>query len=169
MSDAGFEIHGLEEMQNDIKQMFKSCPEELGKKIYSLAGKFTKDVNEKFPAEYASGKNSLRKAWKREREKTIFTGFTVAVNVMNTAPHFHLVENGHIGKIPENGLPMHQNNNGSGEQRRTSKSRKNKPKMRTIGFIPGKHYCERTRNEWQDKFKEEMEKFIDKLLREHRL
>ncbi len=143
MSDAGFELGGLEDLQKDLDAVFRAYPEEASKKTYNLAGKFTKDVNAKFPEGYATGKRSLPKSWKRERERTDHTGYTVSVNVRNTAPHFHLVENGHV-----------------------KKDRKGK---KTIGFVPGKHYCEKTRNEWKDKLPDEVGAFIDKLLKGHGL
>lgn len=174
MSDFTFELEGLEELQRDIDQVFRVYPEAASKKVYNLAGKFTKDVNAKFPASYSTGKRPIPKSWKREREKAAFTGYTVSVEVRNTSPHFHLVENGHEGKIPENGYAAHKNSKGQAAKagsgnKKLGKRKKNRSRMKVIGFVPGKHYCEATRREWQEKFPEEVRKFVDKMLKDKRL
>lgn len=174
MSDFEFEMGGLEELQADINRCMKKYPEESSKKIYNLAGKFTKDVNAKFPSKYGSGKRPFSKNWRREREKTMFTGYTVQVNVTNTAPHFHLVENGHEGVIPESKYASYIKNKGQSSKaenrnKKPGKAKKGSYKLKSIGFVPGKHYCEKTRNEWQDKFPEEVEMFVDKMLKDNNL
>ncbi len=174
MSSAGFEMEGLEELQRDVEKVLREYPEEVSKKTYSLAGEFTKDVNAKFPSAYSTGKGSLSKSWKREREKTAFTGYTASVNVRNTAPHFHLVENGHEGVVPENGYAAHQNRGnkalkGDTKNKRPGRQKRDKKRMKSIGFVPGKHYCETTRNEWKSKLPQKVEKFVSKMLENRNL
>lgn len=167
MSDYGFELDGLEELAQDIQACMKEYPEEASKKIYNLSGKFTKDVNEKFPADYNRGKRPLSKNWKREREKTAFTGYTIRVNVSNKSPHFHLVENGHMKIVTPMAYAIHINR--TEKSKRPRRIKKVKFKRENRGFVPGKHYCERTRNEWKEKFPEEIEKFLDKMLKDRKL
>lgn len=62
----------------------------------------------------------------------------MAVLVYNSARHFHLIENGH--NLVKNG--------------------------KTIGFVPGKHIMEKTRNEYQDIVPEEFQKMADDILKE---
>ena len=38
-----------------------------------------------------------------------------------------------------------------------------------VGFVPGKHYAEKTRKEWQSIYPERIKKFIDKMLKDHNL
>lgn len=172
MSDFEFDLDGIDELAADIKQCLKEYPEETSKKIYNLAGKFTKDVNAKFPTDYSTGKRSLPKSWKREREKTLFTGYTVRVNISNKAPHFHLIENGHMKVIAPQAYAMHlkrEQRSAESTRKRPKKIRGAKFKTESRGFVPGKHYCEKTRNEWQEKFPQEVEKFVDKMLKDRRL
>ena len=61
-----------------------------------------------------------------------------AALVWNSAPHFHLIEDGH--QLVRGG--------------------------RVIGFVPGKHIMERTRNEYEDIVPEEFEKMADDILGE---
>lgn len=165
-----FNLEGLSELQADVEKCVKMYPEKMSAQIYSLSGRFTKDVNSKFPERYANGKRPLHKNWKREREKAMFTGYTVGVEVRNTAPHFHLVENGHVGKIPVSGYAAHIKSAKIGKAKNLYKSaNKGTYQIRSIGFVPGKHYCEKTRNEWEDKFPTLIEEYTDKLLKEHNL
>lgn len=170
MSDFEFELKGLDDFTADIERCLKEYPEETSKKIYNLAGKFTKDVNAKFPSDYGTGKRSLPKSWKREREKTIFTGYTVRVNISNKAPHFHLIENGHEKVITPMAYAIHvhrKSNSGANRKQKRLKSAKFKHEHR--GFVPGKHYCEKTRNEWQETYPEEICKFLNKMLKDRKL
>ncbi len=174
MSDTGFEFTGLEELQEDIAKCVAQYPEETSKKIYNLAGQFTKDVNKKFPASYDRGKRPFSKNWKRERDKTQFTGYTVRVNVMNKSPHFHLVENGHVKKIPVSSYAAYIQNRTQSSKAETRQKKPRKIKGATFkienrGFVPGKHYCERTRNEWHEKYPQLVEEYVDKMLKEHKL
>lgn len=171
MSEFGFEIGDLDKLAGDIQKCLNEYSEKASKKVYNLSGQFTKDVNAKFPGRYKRGKRPLSKNWNREREKTMFTGYTIRVNVSNKAPHFHLVENGHelyisperyaalkAGKITYKGA-IHRG------KRRT----KDSVGMVRMGFVPGRHYCEKTRNEWQETFPDEVEKFLDKMLKDKNL
>ena len=61
-----------------------------------------------------------------------------AALVWNSAPHFHLVENGH--QLVRNG--------------------------RAIGFVPGKHIMEKTRNDYKEIVPERFEKMLNDILEE---
>lgn len=168
MSEYGFELDGLDDFAADIERCIQEYPEEASKKVYNLAGKFTKDVDEKFPGRYKRGKRPLPKNWKREREKTAFTGYTIRINVSNKSPHFHLVENGHELYItPERYAAMKSGKITFRKAIHYGKRRTKETKgMVFAGFVPGKHYCEKTRNEWKEKFPEEVEKFLNKMLKD---
>lgn len=174
MSDFGFELDGLDELKADIERCVNEYPEETSQKVYNLSGKFTKDVNAKFPGSYNKGKRPLSKNWKREREKTLVTGYTIRVNVTNKSPHFHLVENGHVKKIPVSAYAAYIRNKSQSAKKETRSKRpqhikKAQFRIETRGFVPGKHYCERTRNEWKEKYPDEIEKFLDKMLKDRKL
>ena len=65
------------------------------------------------------------------------------VTSTNKAPHFHLVENGHA-KYDFHG-------------------------RYTGGFVPGRHYAERTRQEYQEKYPELMTEKISNMIAKHNL
>ena len=58
--------------------------------------------------------------------------------IWNSARHFHLIENGH--NLVKNG--------------------------QIIGFVPGKHIMEKTRNDYKDIVPEKFEEMLDDILRE---
>lgn len=174
MAGASFEfrIEGLDELRGDFEKVYRSYPAEAVSAVFKLAGSFTRDVNEKFPAYYESeGKGSLRN-WKRTRAAGI-SGATAEVEVVNKARHWHLVENGH--RIL--GYPDKYRAHVKNKEKKVNHSalRKQSKKVRQsmlvcYGWVPGKFYCERTRDEWNNgKFAEGLRKFVDKLLKEHNL
>ncbi len=167
MSD-GFELDGLEALGADLERIIEEYPEEASRFTVRMANRFTKDVNEKFPADYDNGKRSLPKSWKKEQERTGTGGYVSQVNIRNTAPHFHLVENGHEMVIPEQGFTPAGRKNSDRDKKPGRKKQSGKKWVRK-GFVPGKHYCEITRNEWKEKFPELTVKFLDKLLKKKML
>lgn len=115
------ELHGADELVADMQKLIDTAPEALDRAMMRAAKGFTEDCNELMPAGY-----SFRKTWKRHKVTGDF-GITSAIEVRNAAPHWHLVENGHVKWI-----------NGTN----------------TGGFVPGKHIAERIRDEYQDKYPE---------------
>ncbi len=83
--------------------------------------------------------NKIRK-WKI---KGAPEGNSYFVTSVNRAPHFHLVENGHAK------YDFHGHYTG--------------------GFVPGKHYAERTRQEYQEKYPQLMTEKINELVEKHNL
>ena len=174
MADVTFEIHGLEELQNDVRRLIKEYPSETAAELEKLSNDFKKDVKDKFEPKdhYGKGKRPIAKSWKKTRLTNI-SGLTVGIEMTNTAPHFHLVEHGHQLIInPEryaalqNGQNVFHGQKRQGGKRRTAKTKG----MINAGFVQGKHYCERTRNEWNNgKFQQAVRKHVDKLLKKHDL
>ena len=80
------------------------------------------------------------KKWKVSGAKE---GNSHFVTSTNRAPHFHLVENGHAK------YDFHGHYTG--------------------GFVPGKHYAERTRQEYAAKYPQLMEEKINGLLKKNNL
>ena len=83
--------------------------------------------------------NKIRK-WKIAGAKEGISSFVTSAN---RAPHFHLVENGHAK------YDFHGHYTG--------------------GFVPGRHYAERTRQEYQEKYPELISGKIEKMLKKHNL
>lgn len=167
MADFSFHFEGLDELAADISKCVSKYPDETEKEVFRLAGAFTKDVNAKMPGSYESGKRPIPKEWHRKRDSGFSGGgYSVSVEIQNTAPHWHLVENGHVVKADpkmfaaKTGGRLDRN-----KSHRTAKSRSKNPNLRVLGFAPGRHYCENTRREWDSKFPAQISPFLDKMLK----
>lgn len=177
MSDYAFEIKGADELAADIKRLLDAYPSETEIELEKVANDFKKDVNQKFDpkSNYGHSKRPLAKSWKKTK-LTQTSGLTTGIELQNTAPHFHLVENGHNGQIPISGYAMYIRNKSQSTKKETrekkaGKSKKGTYKLQSIGFVPGKHYCEKTRNEWNEggKWGERVEAHVNKLLQKYDL
>lgn len=167
-----FSFDGLDELQDDFDNLLRKYPDETEKEVYRLAGVFTKDVNDKMPPSYATDKNGLPKSWHRKREKAAFGGYTVGIEIENTAPHWHLVENGHEVKADPQMYAAYRAGklDHSKSSKGKHKSRNKSEKLKILGWAPGKGYCQKTRDEWEGgEFEGYVGKFIDKLKKEHNL
>lgn len=128
-------------LDKDFQSLIDEFPEESEKYLREQANKWKKDCNEKGYKNYTGGKKPIPKSWKIEMEKDLLYRAT-AVSVTNKSPLFHLLENGH-----RKWLFGHD----------------------TGGFVPGKHYAERTREEFGDSFGENTDKFVAKAMKRHNL
>lgn len=134
------DFDGLNELEDDVMSLIHDYPAEASDALFEVAKEFGDDVNNKYPAYYKdSGKESLKR-WKIEGAKEGYSHFVTATN---KAPHFHLVENGHLK------YDFHGHFTG--------------------GFVPGKHYAEKTRQEYEEKYPAIMEEKINALLNKHNL
>lgn len=108
--------------------------------LRKIANDFKKSCKAKAPDGMTS-KDASKKIRKKFGTRMQEDGATTLVLVFNSARHFHLVENGH--NLVRGG--------------------------RTVGFVPGKHMMEQTRNEYQDIIPQRFEKLCDEVLRGHDL
>ena len=137
-----FSFDGLEELQHDLEKAIKKAPEQAEETLIELAKEFKNSAKKKADAELKPHKREeeqKKKAIRRKwGHKLIDDHLGATVLVWNSARHFHLVENGH--KLVRGG--------------------------RVIGFVPGKHIMEKTRNEYEDIVPKRFEKMVDDILRE---
>ena len=136
-----FEVSGLDELRTDMEAVVSQYPDETAKWLRREANQWKKDCNSRGYSQYKDGKRPIPKSWKTEKEENIVHEVN-SISIRNTAPHFHLVENGH---------------------------RKVLWGRETGGFVPGKHYAEQTRAEWRDKFPEHAGEYTDRMLKGHNL
>ena len=168
MSDCDFTIddNGL---AKDIQAFYDAYPSEAVSCIRSVARAFAKDVNKKFPnGGTTGGSKSVKKKWKYTNVSGL-SGMTCEVDVTNSSPLFHLVENGHELYLSEEMYAAYKagelHTNGS-----KSSSAKQSANLVHAGFVPGKHYCADTRDEYNNgKYAQTVTAKIDKLLSEHDL
>lgn len=130
-------IDGVDELAAEMRQMAERYPDQCNSAMRKVAKEFREDVNSQFPGHYATGKRPFAKNWKTKYETSAF-GVITEATVYNKAPHWHLVENGHRKFI-------HGRSTG--------------------GFVPGKHYAERTRADFESRYPDIMDVAITAALR----
>lgn len=173
MSNSSFSFHieGADELSEKIENLLSAYPEETRAELEKCANDFKKDVNDKFPKKGTSGgRKSVAKKWKKTELQTV-GGMTAGVELQNQAPHFHLVENGHeLWVDAEMYAAMKQGSFHKSSTSKRSSSSKKPANLVHEGFVPGKHYCEKTRNEWNNgEFEKRVNKHVKKLLKKHDL
>lgn len=136
-----FTMEGIDELEKDLKEAIGEYPATMREGLKDIAKDFRKSVRARTP----DGKNHKGDASKKLRRKfgirMMDDGVASAALVYNSARHFHLVENGH--NLVRGG--------------------------RTVGFVPGRHMMEQTRNEYEDIVPERFERLCDEVLRGHGL
>ncbi|MDE6984777.1 MAG: hypothetical protein K2O99_09655 [Lachnospiraceae bacterium] len=137
-----FRLEGLEELERDLEKAVRKAPAQAEKTLVDLAKKFKKSAKKRAqtelkPHDRKSGqeKKAISARW---GHKLVGDSLGAAALVWNSAPHFHLIENGH--QLVRNG--------------------------RAIGFVEGKHIMEKTRNEYKDIVPEQFEKMVEDILKE---
>lgn len=173
MPKYSFSFEGLDGLKKDMDEMLDKYPDETEKEMYRLAGVFTKDVNDKMPASYKKGKRPIPNEWHRSRERGIFAGYTVGIEIQNGAPHWHLVENGHeVIADPKKFAAYQSGKLDSKKRNKTRHMSRNKlnPNLKNLGWSPGKGYCQITRDEWDSgRFTYHILKFLSKMKKKHHL
>lgn len=140
-----FEIDGLEELERDLEKAIRKAPAQAEETLLGIAKDFKKSAKKRADTELHHTKrkgDDIKKAiGKKWGHKLVDDSIGMTVMVWNSAPHFHLVENGH--NLVRNG--------------------------RTVDFVKGKHIMEKTRNDYQDIVPERFRKMIDDILQENGL
>ncbi|MCI8951617.1 MAG: hypothetical protein HFG50_15815 [Lachnospiraceae bacterium] len=147
MATFEFRMEGIEELENDLRETIEDCPKELKKGLNGIANDFRKSARKRTP-DYKNHKGNPKLKLKRRYNKYAFVqDDKTGVLIYNDAPHFHLVERGHQlvrgGKLGEGG--------------------------KVVGFVPGKHMMEKTKNEYEEIVPEKLEKILDDILKERDL
>lgn len=142
-----FTIDGLEELERDLRMAIEKAPAQAEETLIKLAKEFKRDAKERAKAELKpherkeEQKNkSIERKW---GHKLTSDRLSATVMVWNSARHFHLIENGHNLVERKSG--------------------------RVIGFVPGKHIMEKTRNEYKEIVPERFEKMVEDILKENHL
>lgn len=137
-----FEFEGLEELERDLRKAIKKCPVKAKETLKLLGRDFRKAAYHKANSElkpHTRKAGDKKGAIKRKWDsKVIGEGVEMTALIWNSARHFHLIENGH--NLVKNG--------------------------KIIGFVPGKHIMEKTRNDYKDIVPEKFEEMIDEILKE---
>ena len=138
--DMTVEITGSEELQKSLEEAIRRYPDLAEKRIRMAGLKFKRDVVKKTKDVTRTRKGKLLKGYKVSKVQGY--GKDMHVDFMATAPHFHLVEHGHV-QYSRNGKPR-------------------KP----VGFTPGKHMVKQTVEGFGPEMEKRMTELRDDILRE---
>lgn len=137
-----FSFEGLEEFERDLEKAIRKAPAQAEETLVELAKEFKASAKKKANSELKHVKREGDdKKWaisKKWGHKLVDDYIGATALVWNSAPHFHLIENGH--QLVRGG--------------------------NVIGFVPGKHIMEKTRNDYKDIVPERFEKMIEDILKE---
>lgn len=136
------DIEGLEELERDLTYVIKKFPAHAEETLKKLAKDFKKSAKKRTDSAVKHTKrtgDAVKKAInKKWGHKIKGDGLARAALVWNSAPHFHLVENGH--QLVKDG--------------------------KVINFVEGKHMMEKTRDEYEGIVPERFKKMVDDILKE---
>lgn len=142
MIEFEFDEDGLKKLEQDLTKAIKKCPKKAKETLDALGKEFKNSARKKADktlkhTERAGGdkKWAIKRRW---GSKTIDEGVGMTNLIWNSAPHFHLIENGH--QLVRDG--------------------------KTIGFVEGKHIMEKTRDDYRNIVPERFEKMVDDILKE---
>lgn len=137
-----FDIEGLEELERDLTKAIEKCPEQAKETLKQLGKEFKnsakKKANSELKAHKREGKMKRKSIRSKWGTKVVDEDVGMTSLVWNSARHFHLVEDGH--QLVRGG--------------------------RVVGFVPGKHIMEKTRNDYQEIVPQRFEKMVDDILQE---
>ena len=140
MANFEFELEGLDELESDLRFAMEEYRKAMRSGLRKIANDFKKSCKGRTP-DGKTSKDASKKLRRKFGTRTKVEGDTTLALVYNSARHFHLVENGH--------------NLVRGEQ--------------VVGWVPGKHMMEQTRNEYQDIVPERFEQLRNEVFRRHDL
>lgn len=137
-----FSFDGLEEFQRALEKAINKAPVQAEETLVKVAKEFKASAKKRANSELKhikrDGDNKKKAIGRKWGHKLVDDNLGATVLVWNSAPHFHLVENGH--NLVRGG--------------------------NVIGFVPGKHIMEKTRHEYEDIVPERFEKMIEDVLKE---
>ena len=128
-------LHGAEELRGSLQDIANTYPLDMEKTLRRIGDKARRMIAENSPDSGKNNRHKLKKSWKMKISG--YTGATLSCAIRSTAPHFHLVDRGHVQKTPGG---------------------------RVTGFVKGRHFIEQTAQEVETNVApEEMRKFANKI------
>ena len=136
-SEFEFEFEGLEELEKDLTKAIKACPTKAEDTLKDIAKDFKKSAKKRANSELKPHERTGGDKNKAIKRKWVDENMGATALVYNSARHYHLIENGH--NLVKGG--------------------------QIIGFVPGKHIMEKTRNEYENIVPQRFEQMVDDILK----
>lgn len=137
VSDSGFDFD-CNELMDSLEKAIKKYPDKAEERLITISNRFKKDVIEETKKTVKEHTGRLIKGYKLDKVKGY--GANIQRDFRGTAPHFHLIENGHE-IVDKNGIKR--------------------------GFAEGKHIVKNEREKYADYVMPfEMQKLLDDITKE---
>lgn len=136
-SEFEFEFEGLEELEKDLTKAIKACPTKAEDTLKDIAKDFKKSAKKRANSELKPHERTNKAIKRKWGHKLVDENMGATALVYNSARHYHLIENGH--NLVKGG--------------------------QIIGFVPGKHIMEKTRNEYENIVPQRFEQMVDDILK----
>lgn len=97
--EVDFKTEGFEKFEKDYKKLLRNYPDRSKKVLRKYAREIRKDTAQNSPVYKGKAKNKkpgqLQKSWRALSPKEYKNGSVLVSRVQSTAPHAHLIEQGH--------------------------------------------------------------------------
>lgn len=139
MSDTGLDIKGFDELKKELASAIDLYPDMAEERLEKTAKKFKSRVIKITKSAVKTRTGNLIKGFKLDKMR--YYGINMEKDFRGTAPHFHLLENGH-NLINKDGESVGK------------------------GWVPGFMIVDQARNEYGEIMPEEMKQLRDDILKE---
>lgn len=139
-----FDISGLDELTECLQKVVKRYPDKAMETMEKTGKKFKNRVIKITHKAVFQHTGNLIKGYKLDPVQGY--GLNTQITFRGTAPHFHLIENGHNQVV--------------------GKSRKKRKSGRVVGFVPGRLIVHQAREEYKKELPAILEKTLTELLKE---
>jgi hypothetical protein len=137
LSDTGFDLNGFSDLQENLQKAIKKYPDMGAERLENISKDFKKRVIQITKQSVDSHTGKLIRGFKLDKMRGF--GVNMEKDFRGTAPHFHLIENGH-NQVTKDG--------------------------RNVVWVPGRLIVKQARDEYADKMPQEMQKLIEDITRE---
>lgn len=172
----GMELFGIEELQKQFEKTLKRFPDEATALLKAQGNIFKKEVVKNTPVLKSKRSDrvpgQLKKSWRLLTPKVYKTssGDVTVVRVQSTAPHAHLVEDGHEIVTRERTRSNGRYGKESFKLGKTSKLKAGGRKafgVKSGGRVKGKNMLKNAQKKVQNSFFKEAERMLDNLTKDY--
>lgn len=150
-------LDGMEELQADLLRAVRAEPGMATTALEKAGKKFKRAVIKATRGETKKKTGKLAKGYKLDPVEGF--GSDMHINFRATAPHFHLIENGHDIVMPKH----------HGVRGKKGVKVKNKNAGKVTGFVPGRFIVSKVKIQYGTQFPKDVAEQFNKMLEENNL